>query len=357
MFTVYDIDGNIENVSYAVDAQELVRTNPRWIGFHKSDERNTEKFNKLNGIIPSVKERDNNESVEDIIKKLEKRGIKLIGTVNDQHKTVSLVCSKCMYKFTTNIGKYNITCPRCNGKTDKIFKVEPSNKFVELKSIENRKIERLKFKDVKCQDSVFELCENNIISDVKLRKKHDFLTIVATAETVKDDVKKWGLHGDLMAVNDAAFYLPNYQHAVSIHGNILPLIRLYKKEFREYEDNQFITHTSHYADVGLLFDGQINADVIWKIRPIYRSSGMLAIYIGIAMGYKSILVHGVTLDERNHYYDLVDSKVKKNFNRLNNLALNGGAIDVIKKWDVRVSSGRFSEQIGKPSEEWISQRI
>jgi len=185
-------------------------------------------------------------------------------------------------------------------------------------------------------------------------RNSDFLTVLGTAECVKDDVAKWGIHGDVAVVNDMGFYAKRFNHLVSVHAQIFPLIKAYRENFRSYEKFGYQTHTAFHGDVGLPEDSQRTADYHWRFRPIFRSSGLLAVWIGIILGYKGILTLGVPLAHTNHFYDITgESHVIKNYE--NFLVRIKGAVDLIVLKNVRAASGPFSEFVGEPTKEWIDK--
>lgn len=219
------------------------------------------------------------------------------------------------------------------------------------------KINNVIYKEIKVEgENKFDLCLciSKNLSINKPKRDSDFLTILGTSESLKDDIQSYGIYGDIAVVNDCGFYYPNFKHLISIHGALLPLIKQYRLLYRQYENNDFYTHTAIYSDAGFPIEQQNKADYIWKFRPLYRSSGLFAIWVGIALGYKTILVHGINLDPRNHFYDIEQSKVFKQFDKLFNQVNNDLLINLIKSSNVRVSSGRFSEIIGKPTKKWIN---
>jgi len=201
----------------------------------------------------------------------------------------------------------------------------------------------------------FNTCECYSTKDIsKPIRNSDCLTIIGTADTVFNDIKRYGVHGDVAVVNDSAFYYQKFDHFITVHGKLIPIVESYRNSFRSYEKFRYQTHSAIAKQCGLIECDQNNANYLWKFRPVYRSSGLLAIWIGIALGYKSILVHGITMEERNHFYDFNTSPVKSQFSKLFSLINNDQIKDLLVSNNVKVSSGIFSEFIGKPTRSWIN---
>lgn len=184
----------------------------------------------------------------------------------------------------------------------------------------------------------------------------DFLTIIGTSNSVFKDVERFGIHGDIAVVNDAGFYYKEYQHFVSAHGNFAELVTEYKKKFRPQEKRRFISHTAH-TYIGIAFEKKLDVDYMWKFEPGWVTSGLFAIWMGIALGYKAILTHGITFDLKNHFYDFEEMYCPEQFDRFFIKAKNSPLKEIIEENNIKFSSGRLGDYFGIPDKRWLSQNI
>jgi hypothetical protein len=315
MFRVYDKKGDYVDVDCMVDVKEIMLSGS-YIKFEDLKDRQSER-----GTIEI-----------ELGELLKRNNISLLKSSDNSIKRIFVRCNKCNFDWNCDITLI-IKCPSCNSINSNII----NNKFHDIR--EDR----------------FTLCECSNNTGKKLyTKKSRILTVIGTSETVRDDINKWGIHGDVAAINDAGFYVSDIDHFITIHGRLIPLIKKYRKDFRKYYKNDFITHTAFPEESGLEKSDQLLADFCWKFRPLYRSSGLLAIWIGFALDYDAVLAHGITMDKRLHFYDLNGSYVieeldnfTKMFNRLSN-----ESIEFIKDSNIRFSSGRFDDK--RPTNQWIT---
>ena len=150
----------------------------------------------------------------------------------------------------------------------------------------------------------------------------------------------------IMCVNDIAgqFKAEPIHHAVSLHKRILPAVRLLRREKSMLED--IVTH-SHKAGPQI--------DIVWDMPNVGGTSGLFAVQVALALGYKKIIVCGVPMDNSGHYYDpdgvninhATQFDVKSNIMPWRQIASRP-----MPKVRVRSMSGRTAEVFGKPTEEW-----
>jgi hypothetical protein len=206
-------------------------------------------------------------------------------------------------------------------------------------------------KSISVREQFFKEVQYNCSSNI--RAHGSFATIISTADCVKGDIKNFGVHGTVFVVNDAGFYYPNFDHHVSHHGEILAIVRRYRRKFRAEFFNEYKSHSSLYSDSGLVEVEQNLADCVWKFRPKAISSGMLAIFIAIAIGYKHILVHGMPFSRTNHFYDFEETHVINQYDKFFVQAQKPDIIKVFENYDIRFSSGNFRKLTKAPSDKWI----
>lgn len=199
----------------------------------------------------------------------------------------------------------------------------------------------------------FEICSCTGIRSDKLPVIKDFLTIVGSAECVRNDIGKYGYHGDIMVVNQVALYFPHkkpYQHLVTEHHEFIkPLSELRRMTVYFNGINDFKTHT---------FGKQVKhnmsgVDYLWDFLPKHQSSGLLALFIGIALGYNKILLHGIPLDRTKRFHDLDPCISSKFYSEANERMLRNDFL-LNYKDIVRSSSGNTMKFFGEPTEKWIN---
>ncbi len=203
----------------------------------------------------------------------------------------------------------------------------------------------------------FDICSCIGVRSNKLPVIGNFLTIIGSAECVKNDINRYGCHGDIMAVNHVALYFPHrkpYQHLVTEHGEFIkPISELRRKTVYFKGVNDFKTHTFYNSNYNKLSYDISCVDYIWNFFPKHMSSGILGLFIGIVLGYKKILLHGIPLDRTNRFHD-IDVCLNSKFYKETNQWLIQNSIIKNYKNIVRSSSGNTMEFFGEPTEEWIN---
>ena len=189
-------------------------------------------------------------------------------------------------------------------------------------------------------EDAFENCLCYTTSNSNIDRDSNEATVLGTEKCVFSDIERFGTDGDVFAVNDAGFYVKDYKHMVSAHGNMISLVKQFRSLYRS-DYGKFTTHTALFTDIGLTEKEQLNADYQWSFSPIFYSSGILAIYIAIALGYESVKVHGIPMDDSTHFYDFnVDPPIHYlNFYKKLNTDFTR---DLFSKYNVKFSSGNFS---------------
>jgi|GEM_PF-3540479 len=145
----------------------------------------------------------------------------------------------------------------------------------------------------------------------------EILTVAGSAPCLQDDLDKFGIVGDLATINQAYKVLNNTQmHFVSAHMD-------------KHHEPLGIRHTITPRGIN-------RADYFWYFNPGFISSGLLAAWIGLSIGYKKIILIGVPLDGRVH------AKFLPALKRQTELFKN-----------VRSVSGNTKDALGEPTEDWI----
>jgi hypothetical protein len=124
----------------------------------------------------------------------------------------------------------------------------------------------------------------------------DTLTVLGCGESLREDLERFGIQGDVMAVNDAVAYWPHHlDHAVSVHEKVLdPMLGM--RRMRDRPMPRYV-HALDGEAAG-------QANVVWRIGPDVAGSGYMGAAIAVAMGYMDIRMLGCGLDGRGHFYDI-----------------------------------------------------
>lgn len=132
------------------------------------------------------------------------------------------------------------------------------------------------------------------------------LTIIGPSASIKEDIAKYGLVGDIMAVNRAIVDCPiDVKYAVSFHHDYMDLlIKIRKLERRNSDNIEQWTYIGHKHD-------HPNAKFFEYDLPI-NTSGLLALAIASKLNYSEVRVLGLSADASGHYYDLY--KTNENYN-------------------------------------------
>ena len=144
------------------------------------------------------------------------------------------------------------------------------------------------------------------------------LTILGTSASLKDDIDKYGIEGDIMAVNRTIMdcHLP-IKYAVSLHRDIL----------------------DHFVEYRRII--KLNCDDVIK----YQDRHMCNLTINTSglsqrLGYDKVRVLGIAADSSGHYYDIGPTGVTDFAARW--IGDNPDWIPEISKWaNVEVASGNL----------------
>jgi len=121
------------------------------------------------------------------------------------------------------------------------------------------------------------------------------LTIIGGGRSVWDDLDQFSINGDVMVVNDiGCHYHQRIQHWVTLHPEYMPGWLHYRIGHCYGESVPPRTH-SHKAHKDIQYH--------WNLPNVGGTSGLLACFIGLAMGYENIVLAGIPCDNSGHYFD------------------------------------------------------
>lgn len=147
---------------------------------------------------------------------------------------------------------------------------------------------------------------------------------------------------DYMAVNDAIMHLPYpLTHAYSNDSYMLD--RWINARRPEFTDDLDLKRpiTSHSCNKG------VRIDYVWP-WPGHGTSGLNAVFTGLALGYKSIILCGIPIDSSGHYFDPPHIKTNYDFSR--NLRIWKDAATKYFDGRVRSFSGNTKVILGEPDD-------
>ena len=152
---------------------------------------------------------------------------------------------------------------------------------------------------------------------------------------------------DIIGINDIAalFKAEPIQHIASLHPQMLGPLR----QLREVR-----IHGHCHTHSGRAHDG---VDIVWgNITTDGGTSGIFAVKIALAMGYKKIIVCGCGLDKTGHFYDpeVPEDNVNGWFDRACQMPWEDlHKVNEYARDRVRVMSGLLSKKFGLPTYNWI----
>lgn len=178
--------------------------------------------------------------------------------------------------------------------------------------------------------------------------------VMATGWSIWDDLALFNPeqnNAEVIAVNNMILHWKKrVHHGVSLHAEEPPLWRKLRQQYGC--DNSHVT--CHAARPSR--DPQVmNCDYIWDILGCARAgtSSLFAVAVGLGLGYTRIILAGVPLDDKGHFYDPPYILMPKQF----------ASTSVRNQWEtakqfwfqdrVRSLSGWTRELLGEPTEEWI----
>lgn len=124
------------------------------------------------------------------------------------------------------------------------------------------------------------------------------LLIVGTGKCVWDDLNKvdqvFKDDCDVMVVNDMGTHYPGrFRHWYSNDDVKLPHWSAGRRDSHKYVHGEDIKFHTNYPG---------NHGIVWPFHG-KGSSGLVACFVGVALGYSSVLLAGIPFDDSGHYYD------------------------------------------------------
>ena len=162
------------------------------------------------------------------------------------------------------------------------------------------------------------------------------LLIVGSARCVWDDIKllNFGdIDAQVMTVNDMVMHYPKpVKHCYS---NSASELSIWSQARRKYLNQDVLKHSCNPGEE------------YWPL-PGHGTSSLNACFVGLAMGYDSIILAGIPLDNTGHYFD--PPWIKSNFQRevpeRDGLRWWKDAMEHVFQGKVKSVSGRTRDLLG-----------
>lgn len=176
--------------------------------------------------------------------------------------------------------------------------------------------------------------------------------ILANAACIWADIRKLPAHDGVIAINDiGAYYRHKVHHWVSYHDSCLPPFREVR---RSKNRNDPILH-AHFLEDSL--SGQRQEDVnYWNLTYHYSTSGILAVLIGLLLGYDKLILAGMPADNTPDFWQdptVWNSQGTKVRHKLWQIVMD--RVPDIKRC-TRSLSGNTMEWLGYPDAEWLRDK-
>lgn len=173
------------------------------------------------------------------------------------------------------------------------------------------------------------------------------LIIAASGRCVWGDLEKAGMaknhddHPHIMCVNDMIMHYPGrVDHVYSNNHSYLP-------KWIAARRDQYV---SRYGEIKNTHSNKCGGRYTWP-WPGHGTSSLNAVYTGIALGYDSIWLCGVPLDDAGHYFEAPWEKtnfIREVADRDGEIKYWGNAKKKIFDDKVRSFSGRTRDLLGAP---------
>jgi hypothetical protein len=177
--------------------------------------------------------------------------------------------------------------------------------------------------------------------------------VMATGRCVWDDLTYRfdpdAYHAEVIAVNNMILHWKGrVHHGVSMHPEEPGLWRALRPYYQGEESH---VHTHGYRKHGKA--GIPECDYIWDLPGGKGgTSSLLAVLIGLALGYERIVLCGVPMDNSGHFYD-PEKHVDRTFGSDFIQAEWSKAIKTMFHGRVRSVSGRTKVWLGEPDRAWL----
>lgn len=175
--------------------------------------------------------------------------------------------------------------------------------------------------------------------------------ILANAACVWDDIRKLPAHDAVIAVNDiGAYYRHKVHHWVSYHDLCLqPFLQVRRNKHRN--DPQL---HAHFLEDMHNNKGQPGVHY-WNLTYHYSTSGILAVLVGLLLGYDKLILAGMPADNTPDFWQdpaIWNSQGTKVRHRLWQVVMD--RVPEIKRC-TRSLSGHTMKWLGAPDNEWLSR--
>jgi len=128
------------------------------------------------------------------------------------------------------------------------------------------------------------------------------MLVVGCAKCVWDDLDRF-THGgkkinfDTIAINNIIPFIPwTIHHAASYHASFLKHWIEVRKVMQPKKEAEIHSHSTPRRDLdGVTF--------VWDFDHVGGSSGLLATYVALALGYKRVVLAGIPLDGSGRFHD------------------------------------------------------
>lgn len=175
--------------------------------------------------------------------------------------------------------------------------------------------------------------------------------VLGTGRSVWDDLHyKFALEERMgvIAVNNMILHFKGrVHHGVSLHPEE-PILWSQLRRFYQCEASHVVTHSYRIPEA---FKA---CDYIWDIEGAYAgTSSLLAVMVGLALGYNKIVLAGVPLDGAGHFYDPPQTETRQ----FTSSSVQSEWIKAAQLWlagRVRSCSGWTQELLGGPDARWLN---
>jgi hypothetical protein len=176
--------------------------------------------------------------------------------------------------------------------------------------------------------------------------------VLAGAACVWEDIRKLPAHSGVIAVNDVgAYYRHKVNHWVSYHDRCLMPLREVR---RSRQRNDPMLHAHFLEDAN---GTDVQKDVFyWNLTYQYSTSGILAVLIGLALGYDRLILAGMPADNTPDFWQdpsVWNSQGTKVRHKLWGIVIDR-LPDVQKR--VRSMSGYTRKWLGAPDDKWLKEK-
>ena len=188
-----------------------------------------------------------------------------------------------------------------------------------------------------------------IVCDVVKENGPYRLLILGTARCLWEDRQKFydeilrDKTHHVMCINDSSIHTMGHpiNHIVSLHAEFVGAFRKIMAGSRNLGGHPQ-THCDRAA---------AGVDIVWNFYNVGGTSALFGAKIGIAMGYKKIILCGCPLDGTGHYWEDPRTKGILDCDAIG-MVWRDAARDYLHGY-VKSMSGRTRDYLGEPTQEWL----